>query len=745
MSSWRLSGGRQSVMGVLWLAGMLWLAPAACIGAEPVKSVLVIYGNAELPSAKVFDAALRSTVREAIGHRVEFYTENLDNARFPAIVHQEAFLALLRERYADRKIDVLVSSGPSIFDFVVSQRERILPNVPVVYGLATRERVAARLLPPDVIGVPVDFGSARSIDLALRLHPNARRLVLVTGTGEWERRWEKRLRAETAALSTRLEIEFLVGLPTQQLFERLGELSRDTIVFTPGYYYDGAGAVSTPASTGQEIAARSAAPVYVAYETQVGTGAVGGVITTFEAAGRQTGEIVTALLNGKAPAEVKLPDALQAEPLIDWRQVRRWNINDALLPAGTIVKHREPEFWERYRFEVSIGAAVVLLQAILIVALLVEVRKRHRIATALEESKRSMDLAARAAKLTTWIWDSKRDRFWLAPTNEKTPPEDKPLSLVGALQDVHPADRERVENAARRALASNEDMIIEYRMTASGEPDVRWILAHGKADEHGGQRLLGVAMDVTERKGAELDAERDRAALRHMTRVSLLGQLSASIAHELNQPLATILNNAEAARKMLGRERVDLAELREICNDIVSEDHRAANVIRRLRTLFKGGEMPRQPLDMNELVRDTLALLHTELLMRHVTSVTRLAPSLPLFEGARAELQQVLLNLFVNAADAMERNAMHDRKLVILTDATGADVRLHVTDSGPGIPAADLANIFDPFWSSKPGGMGMGLAICKSIVSAHGGSLTAKNGDASGATFCVCLPLRQSA
>jgi C4-dicarboxylate-specific signal transduction histidine kinase len=283
---------------------------------------------------------------------------------------------------------------------------------------------------------------------------------------------------------------------------------------------------------------------------------------------------------------------------------------------------------------------------------------------------------------------------------------------------------------------------IEYRVVRP-DGEVRWIAVRGRAERGGGQRLLGVALDVTKRKAAEVQAERDRTALRHMTRVSALGQLSASIAHELNQPLAAILNNAEAARKMLAREQVDLAELREICDDIVTEDHRAADVIRRLRALFQRGELPLQPLDVNELIRDTLELLHTDLLVRHVTAVTDLATSLPVVEGGRVQLQQVLLNLIVNAADAMEKNADEEREFVIRTDAMGTDVRICVADHGPGIAAADLKNIFEPFWSSKSGGMGMGLAICQSIVAAHRGTLTAANNHDRGATFCVTLPARQ--
>ncbi len=180
--------------------------------------------------------------------------------------------------------------------------------------------------------------------------------------------------------------------------------------------------------------------------------------------------------------------------------------------------------------------------------------------------------------------------------------------------------------------------------------------------------MLGVALDVTERKLSELRAAEDRTALRYMTRVSTLGQLSASIAHQLNQPLAAILGNAEAARKMLSRERVDLAELREICDDIVGEDNRAAEIIRRLGALYKRGDMKTEQLDLNDLIRETLDLLRTELLTRHLTPVTDLAPGLPAIEAGRVQLQQVMLNLFLNAADAMSKVEVQERRLAIRTE-----------------------------------------------------------------------------
>jgi C4-dicarboxylate-specific signal transduction histidine kinase len=269
---------------------------------------------------------------------------------------------------------------------------------------------------------------------------------------------------------------------------------------------------------------------------------------------------------------------------------------------------------------------------------------------------------------------------------------------------------------------------------------VRWIAARGRADDNG--QMRGVAIDVTERKRAELRAVEDRNALRHMTRVSMLGQLSASIAHQLNQPLAAILGNAEAARKMLSRDRVDLAELREICDDIVNEDNRAAEVIRRLGALYKRGDMKVEPLDLNGLIRETLDLLRGELLIRHVMPVTDLSQSLPPVDGGSIQLQQVLLNLIINAADAMSERPVEDRRLTLRTESTPDEVRLSVIDNGSGIAPDDLPRVFDAFWSTKAGGMGIGLAICQSIVAAHHGTITASNNPEGGATFRITLPAK---
>jgi len=227
--------------------------------------------------------------------------------------------------------------------------------------------------------------------------------------------------------------------------------------------------------------------------------------------------------------------------------------------------------------------------------------------------------------------------------------------------------------------------------------------------------------------------------------VALLGQLSASIAHQLNQPLASILSNAEAAQKMLQRVPVDLAELRDICADIVAEDQRAAEVIRRLGALFRRSPPALAPLDINELVRDTVELTRTNLLMQQVVLATALAPDLPPLEGDRVQLQQMLLNLVVNAADAMSALPETARSMTIATSLEAGAIRLCVADRGTGVPADAMGKLFEPFWSTKAEGMGIGLAVCRSIVTAHHGTLDVANVPDGGACFCVLLPVLMAA
>ena len=264
---------------------------------------------------------------------------------------------------------------------------------------------------------------------------------------------------------------------------------------------------------------------------------------------------------------------------------------------------------------------------------------------------------------------------------------------------------------------------------------------HVEALERSDGGAVVTRTNMTARRDAQREIEEKRLEVSHLARVSVLGQLSGALAHELNQPLSSISNNAEAALLLLNRRPGDLDEVRAILRDIVDDDHRAAQVIRRLSDLLKRGETHLAPLEIDELVTDVLALAHGELVTRRVSVETDVAANLPLVMGDRIQLQQVMLNLILNACEAMAAVAAGDRRLLIRVSAqeTG-HVHFAIRDCGTGISAELIDRLFEPFVTTKEQGMGLGLSISRTIVAAHGGRLWAENNAAGGATIHCLLP-----
>jgi PAS domain S-box-containing protein len=307
---------------------------------------------------------------------------------------------------------------------------------------------------------------------------------------------------------------------------------------------------------------------------------------------------------------------------------------------------------------------------------------------------------------------------------------------------VHPDDRDWAVALCTKATADGDDHVMQYRMLAA-DGRVLWVhdmvrVVAGRAD--GRRQLRSVIVDITERKQAELEAQKQRQLLTHLTRVATLGELSGALAHELSQPLTSILSNAQAAQRFLAREPVDLGEVRDILKDIVDDDRRAGAVIRRWRTLLRKGETQLHPLDLNDVTNEVLRLAHSELSAHRVTVIAHLTPGLPAVRGDRVGLQQVLLNLIVNACDAMKLNEPAHRHLTVITGLDGAGaVQVSIADCGVGIPADKIERVFEPFFTTKEHGVGLGLPICRSIVAAHGGRMWATNNSDRGATFCFAL------
>jgi two-component system sensor kinase FixL len=254
-------------------------------------------------------------------------------------------------------------------------------------------------------------------------------------------------------------------------------------------------------------------------------------------------------------------------------------------------------------------------------------------------------------------------------------------------------------------------------------------------------RVVGTIHDETTLRTIELESRRLQKNLAHMDRVMAMGTLTAALAHETNQPLTGILSNAQAALRFMAMDEPDIEEVHECLQDIVADSKRAGNVVRRLRAMVKKEPMRREELDVNELIDEVSAMLNNEVILRQATLVTHHGPALPLVMGDPVQLQQVILNLVINALDAVRDNPP-DKRRVTLTAMPGPEggVQVIATDTGPGIPEETLKRIFHPFFTTKAKGMGVGLSVCRTIMDAHDGTLTAENGFDGGARFTMWLP-----
>lgn len=250
-------------------------------------------------------------------------------------------------------------------------------------------------------------------------------------------------------------------------------------------------------------------------------------------------------------------------------------------------------------------------------------------------------------------------------------------------------------------------------------------------------------VNISERKRAERELEQQRNELAHLSRVTMLSELSGSLAHELNQPLTAILSNAQAALRFMAGDAPKLSEVQEILKDIVNDDRRAGEVIQGLRVLLKKGERKKESLDINNAVQSVLRLTRSDLLNASIVVTPRLSMDLPMLIGDMVQLQQVLLNLVKNGCDAMRANPVAERQLVVTTELAGEKhIRICIDDMGPGIPADNLELIFAPFFTTKQEGLGLGLAVCRQIVAAHGGHLWAENKHGKGARLLFTVQVR---
>lgn len=897
-------------LGTLLLA----LAAPGASAASPQRVLLIHSFGRDFAPYNHFSGVLRTELVSEASGSVDVLEVSLDTARVADTAPEGPLVDYLAALSASRPPDLVIPVGGPAVRFAQRHRQGLFPHTPLLIGGTDERHIQRATLTTNDAVVAGRIQLPRVVQTILQVLPQTTNVVVVVGASPLETFWLKEIRDAWQPFTNRVSLQTLNELSFAEMLKRCAALPPRSAIFYALMIMDVEGIPQWEEGALTRLRSVANAPLFGVFETQLGRGIVGGPLVGMQEMGRNTAKVAARILRGEAPADLRIAPQEMGVPQFDWRELQRWGISEARLPAGSIIRFRQPGLWERYWWLVCGGVLVGAVEAALIVGLLVHrARRRHGEAAAkliadlssrfinlpadqvdpeievaqrricegmrldlsalwqwtdgsprgfkmthlyralagppvperfdaqevfpwclkqllagkaipvssldalppeagrdreswlhfgiksnltfplltaggqllggvsfntvrkarswpeefvtrlelvaqifanalarqradqeLCESEARLTLAADAAAAGLWRLDLATQCFWI--TNKARElfafGADEVVTFDRFLSLVHPDDREMVRQKVQQVVQCKGEIQVEYRIL---RPDgrLRWMKSQGRV--HAGSSgqpdyLMGVTVDITEQRMAELEGQRLRDNLAHLTRVNTLGALSGSLAHELNQPLGIILSNAQAAQEMLSQEPPDKDEVQAILADIVKADRRAGEVIERLRALFKGGQASLQKLSLNAVFEEVLRLIHAELLSRGITVLRELASDLPPVLGDRVQLQQLALNLILNAAEAMSANAPGTRRLHLRTALHLERIRASVRDQGEGLPA-DVERLFEPLYTTKPQGLGMGLVICRSIVGAHQGRLWAESHPGGGAVFHFELPV----
>jgi signal transduction histidine kinase len=600
-----------ATISLICLSG--FVSHAATVEGLGVKRVLILhsFGRNFAPFTAV-SSTFRSELAQQSAAPIEFLEASLESTLFAEAASETPLVEYLRAMFAKRPADLLVAIGAPAMMFFQRHRET-LSGVPMLVVAADKRRLGDLERDGNATAFGISLDLAGVVENILRLLPKTTNIEVVTGNSPFERFWQTEFRRDTQHLNDRVRLNWLNDLSFEEIRRRSSILPRDSAIVYFLLVVDAAGLPYEQERALDVLRRESNAPIFGIFDHQLGHGIVGGPLSPYQEVSRQSARIALRILNGTPASSIQPVFLGPAAPEYDWRELRRWGINESRLPPGSLVRFRSPSVWQQYHWYIIAALAIMALQAVLITDLLLERARRRR---------------------------------------------------------------------------------------------------------------------------GETDLQRNREQLAHVTRISTMGELAASLAHELNQPLTAILSNAQAAQRFLNAKPAELKEVDEILEDIVTDNNRAGEVIRRMRALVKKEELDFAPINIVSVINDVVQLVHSDGILRNIRVQIECQDGLPRVRGDRVQLQQVVLNLLINAFDAMKEAIATERNVKVRAKTNGAGtVEVSVRDHGTGLTSNELARIFQPFYTTKREGLGMGLPISRSIIEAHGGRLWAENNADRGATF----------
>ena len=617
---------------ILWL---LVLASASAVALNEPKRILFLNSyRGAVPTNKVFATRIREQLDLASKIPVEIDSDTLNLAA----VHDEEYVRKLIETYRLKYDSYPPSLVVAVFrpavELLLHHRSELFPGVPIVLCFTEYSQDDVEQLPPGVTGVATKIDFTGTLELMSQLQPDVKKIALIVGSSDVDAAREQEAREAFRPYESEFEFTWFRGLPLRELTEAVKALPSHAAILYLVQHTDREGLSYVPRNVVQAVAEAATVPVYGLWDTLIGAGIVGGRLISFEQQGIATGKIVRRILEGEAPEAISVVRMERNPAIVDAGQLKRWSIDERLLPDDSRILNREHSLWEEHRNAVLVAGGLIALQALWIAALLTNRKRLQRAQASLGEES---DHRVQAEELT---------------------------------------------------------------------------------------RRLRLRLGAVEKQSA-------------------LGALAGGIAHEVNQPLIAIKNYAQAAHRYLRADSAHGGKLAELLSEMEGEAGRAGTIIRKIRKLLSSGNVEAVPVELDPVLREVIALMRPEAEAYGYRLDYPVTSPGPTVLADALQVQLVLVNLLRNALEATASRAQQGDGAVLIAFEETADqmVQVSVADCGPGVPANEVEDIFEPLYSAKEAGMGIGLATCRTIIEAHGGRIWCAPNPAGGAIFCFTLPI----
>ncbi len=706
------------------------------VAQSPQKTVLVLIPLQRGSSMSVdIDDTIRTVLNDGLAGQLDYYTEYLDVARFPEPDYQPAVRDFFRRKYARQTFDLVIATTDVTLEFVNAYRDELFPAAAVVSGVSSpRANLSTPRAGPRATGVVLPVDLKKTIDVAIQLQPDLQDVFVVSGASDTDRGYQDLARAQFRAFDGRIRFTYSSGLAIHDLLGRVSALPQHTIVYFLTFFEDGHHSKFDGLTALGQVAAAANVPTYVWIDTRLGHGSVGGSVFSVERATGAVANVALRVLKGESPESIPVREFDAHITQFDWRQLRRFGISETRVPAGSLVRFREPSLWDQYKLYIVGATGVLLWQTGLIAGLLVQRVRRRRVEAALRESEERFRLMADTAPVLVWRSDvDKACDFFNQPWLQFRGRTMEQELGDGWTEGVHRADLERYLATYTQAFDARRPFRVEYRLRRADD-EFRWVLGSGVprfASDGAFAGYIGSCIDITERQRAEAELRDSEASLRksHQQNHELAGRLitaqeieRARIARELHDDVGQRLASFSIALSLLGRR---LSGAPQPVHDELAGLQR--------QTVALGNDLRLLSHELHPALLEHLGLV--DALRRRCEEVSEESGLTVAFD-VTSELgqvpDQVALCLYRVAQEAL-------RNVVTHAQARSASVELGRQDGRLAMRIADDGRGFEP--GTAAGRRGLGLISLDERVRMLAGTLGIESAPHIGTIVSVTVPV----